>query len=74
MKIVQLGTGMVAEPRKRDGQFVCGPKGNNLTRAEKAFCNVESAAAFLCENPEWGIRMNPEWDLVYRNISIQRDA
>jgi hypothetical protein len=74
MKIVQLGTAMVAEPRKRDGRFVCGPKNSNLTSAEKTFHNVEIAAAFLCENPDWGIRMNPEWDLVFRNISIERDA
>ena len=74
MKIFHIGTGMVAEPRKRDGVFVCGPKNNNSIAAERTFATPAEAAAFLCANLEWGIRMNPEWDLVYRNIIIERDA
>jgi hypothetical protein len=65
---------MIAEPRKRDGLFVCGPKSNNLKAAERTFTSVEEVAAFLCVNSDWGIRMNPEWDLVFRNIVIERDA
>lgn len=74
MRIVQNGTGMVAEPRKRDGLFVCGPKNNNQKSAERTFGTVEEAAAFLCTNADWGIRMNPEWDLVFRSIVIERDS
>jgi len=64
---------MVAEVRKRDGMFVCGPKGGNKIADEKTFPCIELAAVFLCKNPTWGIRMNPEWDLVFRNITIERD-
>ena len=64
---------MTAEPRKRDSMFVCGPKGRNKTSDERVFSTLREAAAFLCENESWGIRMNPEWDLVFRDIVIERD-
>ena len=38
------------------------------------FHSVEEAASFLCANVTWGIRMNPEWDLVFRDIVIERDS
>ncbi|MEH6646607.1 hypothetical protein [Sulfitobacter sp.] len=73
MRIYQAGTGMVAEARKKDGLFVCGPQGGNKISDEKTFASIQAAASFLCGNKTWGIRMNPEWDLVFRNIVIDRD-
>lgn len=74
MRIYKASTGQFAEP-DTDGYFVVGlkKKDNTLTKYER-FLTVEAAGAWLCGNPDWGIRMNPGWSLVHRDIVIERDS
>ena len=72
MKIVNRSTGQ--EAAAVDGLYQCFPK--SRTKAGKAvrFSNIENAAAFLCENPDWGIHMEPDGAVIYRDIVIERDG
>ncbi len=72
MKIVSPATGQEAAPV--DGLFQCYPRAEDNRGKAVRFSSVERAAAFLCENPEWGIYMNPGGALVYRGIVIERDS
>jgi len=71
MRIVNRATGQ--EAVTVDGLYQCFPKSENNRGTAVRFSTIEKAAAFLCENPEWGIVMNPGGALVYRDIVIERD-
>ena len=71
MRIVNRSTGQAAVTV--DGLYQCFPKSENNRGTAVRFSTIEKAAAFLCENPEWGIVMNPGGALVYRDIVIERD-
>ncbi len=71
MKIVKRGTGQ--EAAAVDGLYQCFPRSENNRGNAVRFSSIERAAAFLCENPEWGIYMNPGGALIYRDIVIERD-
>ncbi|RTM05862.1 MAG: hypothetical protein EKK31_14770 [Hyphomicrobiales bacterium] len=71
MRIVKRGTGQEAVPV--DGLYQCFPKSENNRGKAVRFATIEKAAAFLCENVDWGIYMNPGGALVYRDIVIERD-
>jgi hypothetical protein len=58
--------------RFEDGSFKCFPKGCNLVSNAKRFSEIREAAAFLVQNPEWGIRMNPGTPIIYEGITIVR--
>ena len=72
MRIVQRSTGQ--EAATVDGLYQCFPKAENNRGKAVRFSTLEKAAAFLCENPEWGIYMNPGGAIVYRDIVVDRDA
>ena len=72
MRIIKHGTDQQAVPV--DGLFQCFPKNENNRGNAVRFSTIEKAAAFLCENPEWGIYMNPGGALIYRDIVIERDG
>jgi len=72
MKIVNRVTGQ--EAATVDGLYQCFPNTERNRGTAVRFSTIEKAAAFLCENPEWGIVMNPGGELVYRNITIERDG
>ena len=71
MKIVKAGGEQSAA--QVNGYFQCFPKSEHNRGKAVRFSSITSAAAFLCENPEWGIYMNPGEAIVYRNILIERD-
>lgn len=70
MKIVKRDTGQSAATI--DGLYQCFPKNSRGTAVR--FSTIEKAAAYLCENPDWGILMNPGEEVVYRSIVIERDG
>lgn len=72
MRIVRKGTEQAAAPV--DGLYRCFPKSEDNRGTSVRFSTVERAAAFLCENPEWGIEMEPGGVIVYRDIVIERDS
>jgi len=72
VKIVQRSTGQ--EAATVDGLYQCFPKAEDNRGKAVRFSTLEKAAAFLCENPEWGIYMNPGGAIVYRDIVVDRDA
>jgi hypothetical protein len=72
MKILSPSTSQEAVPV--DGLYQCYPRAEDNRGKAVRFSSVERAAAFLCENPEWGIYMVPGGDLVYRGIVIDRDS
>lgn len=74
MRIYKKSSDQIAE-RDSDGNFVCGlkKKDNSLSKYEY-FRTLEEAAAWLCTNSDWGIRMNPGWSLIHRDIVIDRDG
>jgi hypothetical protein len=71
MRIVKSSTGQSAAPV--DGLYQCFPKSENSRGKAVRFSTIEKAAAFLCENTDWGIYMNPGGALIYRDIVIERD-
>jgi hypothetical protein len=71
MRIVKQGSEQMAVPV--DGLYQCFPKSENNRGKAVRFSTIEKAAAFLCENVNWGIYMNPGGALVYRDIVIERD-
>jgi hypothetical protein len=71
VKIIRAGTEQAAA--QVSGYFQCFPKSENNRGTAVRFSTIERAASFLCENPEWGIQMDPGGELVYRNIVIERD-
>lgn len=78
MKIVKKSMGQVADT-DAGGNFVCELKKQDpVTGKSKSifqrFASIEDAAVWIIENPKWGIRMNPGWSLVYREILIERDG
>ena len=72
MKIVARETGQSAATI--DGLYQCYPKAEDNRGTAVRFSTIEKAAAFLCENPEWGILMHPGDAVVYRDIVIERDG
>ena len=71
MKIIKAGTEQAASPV--NGYYQCFPQTDRNRGTAVRFSTIERAASFLCENPEWGIQMDPGGELVYRNIVIERD-
>jgi hypothetical protein len=57
-----------------NGVYKCFPKSENERRLAREFTSLEDAAAFLCSNPTWGIRMQPGSAIIYRDIVIERDG
>jgi hypothetical protein len=55
-----------------DGTFKCFPKCSSLMKDAKAFRDLRVAAAFLVQNPKWGIRMDPGFAIIYEDILIAR--
>ncbi len=72
MRIICAATGMVAE--KVDGLYQCYPPSEANRGASVRFSTIEKAAAYLCENADWGIFMGPDGVVVYEGIVIERDA
>ncbi|MBX3569765.1 MAG: hypothetical protein KF914_17005 [Rhizobiaceae bacterium] len=72
MRIVQRETGR--EAATVDDLYQCFPASESNRGKSVRFSSVERAAAFLCENPDWGILMEPGAEVVYRDIVIERDA
>jgi hypothetical protein len=72
VRVVKRSTGQ--EAATVDGLYQCFPKAENNRGKAVRFSTLEKAAAFLCENPEWGIYMNPGGAIVYRDIVVDRDA
>lgn len=58
--------------RDDDGTFKCFPKDEDALEEARTFSTLRDAAVFLVANPDWGIRMSPGGDIVYRNILIVR--
>jgi len=56
-----------AEPHA-DGKYYCYAQGTNM-RPEK-FSTLDQVAAYLRENPKAGVRMNPGWTKISKNIYI----
>lgn len=71
MRIYKKDTGQSADVI--EGLYQCFPKSENNRGKAVRFSSIERAAAFLCENPEWGIYMNPGGALIYQGIVIERD-
>ena len=72
MKIVKRDT--VQEAAKIDGLYQCYPRSEDNRGTAVRFSTIEKAAAYLCENPGWGIVMNPGEAVVYHGIVIERDS
>ena len=72
MRIIQSGTEKAAATL--DGLYQCFPATENNRGKAVRFSTIEKAAAFLCENPDWGILMEPGSEVVYRDIVVERDA
>ena len=72
MKIVRRGTDQQAAPV--DGLYQCFPKSENNRGKSVRFSTIEKAAAYLCDNLDWGIFMEPGSEVVYRDIAIERDS
>jgi hypothetical protein len=72
MRIVKQGSEQ--EAATVDGLYQCFPRSENNRGKAVRFSTIEKAAAFLCENPDWGIVMDPGGALVYRDIVIERDG
>jgi hypothetical protein len=74
MKIYKSTSNQIAE-KDGSGFFVCGLKKKDKTLSKYvSFPTIEEAASFLLSNPTWGIRMNPNWSLIHRDIVIERDG
>ncbi len=71
MRIIKAGSEQSAE--QVNGYYQCFPRSENNRGTAVRFSTIEKAAAFLCENPEWGIHMEPGAELVYRDIVIERE-
>ena len=71
MKISKRDTGQ--EAALVDGLYQCFPKSEDNRGKSVRFSTIEKAAAYLCENPDWGIFMEPGGETVYRGIVIERD-
>lgn len=65
----------VAAKEAVSGKYVCGLKNNDNSKSRyEKFDRIEDAAAWLCANPDWGVRMNPGWSLIHRDLVIDRDG
>jgi hypothetical protein len=58
--------------RHSDGSFKCFPNSCNLAYEAKSFTDLRETAAFLTQNPDWGIRMQPGSSVIYEGIQIIR--
>jgi len=54
--------------RGADGLFACHEFGSNVTPTR--FASLDDVADFLRSRPRSGVRMNPGWDRITRNIYI----
>lgn len=54
--------------RGSDGRFVCHELGSNVNPV--ALPTLEDVADYLRANPSSGVRMNPGWVKIVRNIYI----
>lgn len=70
MRIFHRTTGQ--EAATLDGLYQCFPSTENNRGKAVRFSTIEKAAAFLCENPDWGILMEPGGEVVYRDVIIER--
>ena len=66
-KIVDGKVVQRAEPTK-DGWYACLPKGTNMN--PELFATLDEVAAYLRKNPEAGVRMNPGWSKISRQVHI----
>jgi hypothetical protein len=56
-----------AEPNS-SGKYICHLDGSNKHPTE--FSTLDDVADFLRKNPNGGVRMNPGWKKIVRNILI----
>ena len=54
--------------RGSDGHFACHDFGSNVTPTQLA--SLDDVADFLQSRPRSGVRMNPGWSRITRNIVI----
>lgn len=54
--------------RGSDGFFACHDFGSNVTPTRLA--SLDDVADFLRSRPRGGVRMNPQWKRITRNIHI----
>jgi hypothetical protein len=74
MRIVAVRDGDILEAYRLGGRtFKCFPPSTNTADEAVEFERVEDAAAFLCKNKGWGIRMNPGSGIIYRNLQVHLD-
>lgn len=57
-----------AEPSKDDGKYHCHVFGSNID--PERFDNLDDVADFLRRNARSGVRMNPGWGKISRNVYI----
>ena len=62
------GTSIGAVERSTNGFYVCLSEGSNMETQE--FLTLDEVADFLRNNPRAGVRMNPEWSKIVKNIFI----
>ena len=56
-----------AEPN-RDGLYECYPFGSNVSSIK--FHSLDDVAAYLRSHPRSGVRMNPNWSKISKDIFI----
>lgn len=69
-KIERITSGSAIGVVERDavGNFVCHHFGSNV--APVACANLDEVATFLRAHPRSGVRMNPGWVKISRNIYV----
>jgi hypothetical protein len=74
MQIRAITNGVERAAYKLSGKvYKCFPPSSNRASTAREFDCIEDAAAFLCRNRGWGIRMNPGSAIIYDNIVIHLD-
>ena len=65
---VMFGSVMQRAERNDNGFYVCHAFGSNINPILKA--SLDEVADYLRKNPQAGVRMNPGWSKIVRNVFI----
>ncbi|GAP23403.1 hypothetical protein GLF_0285 [Gluconobacter frateurii NBRC 101659] len=52
----------------KEGKYQCHPFGSNISKIY--FSSLDDVAKYLKSNPDSGVRMNPGWSKISKNIFI----
>lgn len=67
-RVVDGRTAMTAEKSRKTGMYHCHHPGENTNSV--MFASLDEVAEFLAANPKSGVRMNPGWSNISKNIYV----